>query len=88
MVYMHLLELRISDATFKGRKHYTIWNVPDVVDFDYKFTYFLVGGEVPAHDASILPKEIRVDLMGYVSMKVSSTLKMFDMHVDQGRIWP
>jgi hypothetical protein len=36
------------------------------------------------YDASILPKEILVDLMGYVSMKVSSTLKMFDMHVDMG----
>jgi hypothetical protein len=43
-----------------------------------------MGMYQPMMQVFLQKKEILVDLMGYVSMKVSSTLKIFDMHVDMG----
>jgi len=41
-------------APFYGRKPYPIQNVLEVVDFDLRFTYILVGWEGSAHDLTIL----------------------------------
>jgi hypothetical protein len=42
------------EHSFCDRKSHATQNVMAVVDFDLRFTYVLVGWEVPAHDALVL----------------------------------
>ncbi|XP_051229619.1 uncharacterized protein [Lolium perenne] len=45
---------RSISTTFRGRKHYTSYNVLAAVYFDMRLAYVLAGWESSAHDASIM----------------------------------